>query len=1039
MDDGNITFSSSEFNFSDLSAIDDILNHCESELLTGNELFSDSALSELDELPLEDFKFEDKVFTDNIVTVPSTSPVENKFVPQVVHYPNQQLITNQTSFITTQEDPNISASGNFHFSPKVLIKTEPTSECSSIGSNSFIYSNIQVQSNNPIVVQKNVKKNSTKAKTQTQPVIIQNIRQIPSDNLQQLLLQTKLIKGTTKQGAVTPQTVVYTTVPHNSPQTLHAIVPGQTQILTTGIPLVLDSNDNKVPINRITNKPPFVKEVKRSAHNAIERKYRTSINDKIIELKNIIVGVDAKLNKSAILKKTIDYIRFLQNSNLKLKQENMMLKMNAKEHSLKDLLTSGKDTKFYQPEDTPPHSDISTLSPQHSIPSSPEYSTFIKDDSEDESMEYPKGMLDQTKFTVSMFMLVLLAFNPFGIALNHLSGMQGETKYETRRFLSFDFNYTPSFDVASLLLWLFNTFILGFCMVKMFVYGDPIIPTKSKESQIFWRHRRQADTYLAKGDKLAAKQELLKCLCVYGVALPISRIELLLSFCWQLFRQVCHRLWIGRWLSRHTGGFLIDGVTRFEALTSCRELSMVYHDLHQIQLIEGPEQTSHMMGFTIALNALNLAEAAKYKLKTTQLVDVFIGLSLRIKMSFPSIFHGLQRYYLGLAKLAASNSCDPIPSRQQWLLTPEGYQFFVAHKFSFDNKQSGLPFASVANPMDPLSYVVKSFEEHLLQRSLEILISPGSKNEYSKDQGSEVSDVEHFVQMLLDNSAMDAQTLFSSNSLKNYQDEIAIWWTSFVAIACSWMLGEEKNTQMLYQKIEYIPDVLALSEDPLPKAVLAAYTARKGYLSKKEVCQNQLLKQCDFATLLLEDSIRYSSCKSQDTMVLYVQLLVCDWLLETRTSLWEDSLDSDLNLSRVPTPVLTAFQKDLSSLRALAQHLPIALPRVYLYEATTRLMAGAAPGRTQQLLDRSLRHRQSRSKIICGKGDKTLRELNGEREHAAALYMACKHLPGLLSSPGERAGMLVEAAKTLERIGDKKRLQDCYKLMKTLGNNTVTN
>lgn len=67
------------------------------------------------------------------------------------------------------------------------------------------------------------------------------------------------------------------------------------QILATGIPLVLDSE--KVAINRLTqSKEPKVKEVKRSAHNAIERKYRTSINDKIVELKNIIVGVDAKVS-----------------------------------------------------------------------------------------------------------------------------------------------------------------------------------------------------------------------------------------------------------------------------------------------------------------------------------------------------------------------------------------------------------------------------------------------------------------------------------------------------------------------------------------------------------------------------------------------------------------------------------------------------------------------------------------------------------------------------------------------------------------------
>lgn len=72
--------------------------------------------------------------------------------------------------------------------------------------------------------------------------------------------------------------------------------------------------------------------------------------------------------------------------------------------------------------------------------------------------------------------------------------------------------------------------------------------------------------------------------------------------------------------------------------------------------------------------------------------------------------------------------------------------------------------------------------------------------------------------------------------------------------------------------------------------------------------------------------------------------------------------------------------------------------------------------------------------------DKNQQEIGGERQHATALYMACRHLPGqLLSSPGERAGMLAEAAKTLERIGDKKRLQDCYKLMKTIGPNSVTN
>ena len=62
----------------------------------------------------------------------------------------------------------------------------------------------------------------------------------------------------------------------------------------------------------------------------------------------------------------------------------------------------------------------------------------------------------------------------------------------------------------------------------------------------------------------------------------------------------------------------------------------------------------------------------------------------------------------------------------------------------------------------------------------------------------------------------------------------------------------------------------------------------------------------------------------------------------------------------------------------------------------------------------------------------------GEREHATALYLACRHLPPqLLSSPGERAGMLSEAAGMLEKIGDKKGLEECYRLMKSLGTATV--
>lgn len=213
--------------------------------------------------------------------------------------------------------------------------------------------------------------------------------------------------------------VMYTTA-GNDGQNIQLVNAPGTIVLNS---LVLDGDNNF----SIGTGPPKVKEVKRSAHNAIERRYRTSINSCIVELKNMVVGVDAKLHKSAILRKAIDHIRHLQNQNNKLKQENMYLKnvMTESKHGLKDLLTSQQNASIM----TPPTSDESdpSLSPTYSIssmPSSPFCDPEMKDESDDNSSDVSsvRGMSSHSRLTLCMFMFAIFVVNPFSKMLSGYSG-----------------------------------------------------------------------------------------------------------------------------------------------------------------------------------------------------------------------------------------------------------------------------------------------------------------------------------------------------------------------------------------------------------------------------------------------------------------------------------------------------------------------------------------------------------------------------------------------------------------------------------------
>ena len=126
---------------------------------------------------------------------------------------------------------------------------------------------------------------------------------------------------------------------------------------------------DRLPPDNVNTTTQPKKTERKSAHNVIEKRYRSSINDKIVELKNIVAGEESKMNKSLILRKAIEYIRFLQNQNIKLKQENLRLKMamesgNPNSSQLEMIPEAGEKSPDMD-------SMASTYSPSSGVPDSP--------------------------------------------------------------------------------------------------------------------------------------------------------------------------------------------------------------------------------------------------------------------------------------------------------------------------------------------------------------------------------------------------------------------------------------------------------------------------------------------------------------------------------------------------------------------------------------------------------------------------------------------------------------------------------------------
>ena len=89
--------------------------------------------------------------------------------------------------------------------------------------------------------------------------------------------------------------------------------------------------------------------------------------------------------------------------------------------------------------------------------------------------------------------------------------------------------------------------------------------------------------------------------------------------------------------------YLVSSVTRREAVNSAKELSLVYHRLHQLNLVSGSTE-GRFTGLMLAFSAVNMAEASSDVLSAEQLADIYVAAAMRIKASCPSFLQFCNRY-----------------------------------------------------------------------------------------------------------------------------------------------------------------------------------------------------------------------------------------------------------------------------------------------------------------------------------------------------------------------------------------------------------
>jgi len=862
----------------------------------------------------------------------------------------------------------------------------------------------------------------------------------------------------------------------NNNMNLSTITPVASPNRTTSSPqsnvLVVPVIGNKFPIERITPAPPKEKPpAKRSSHNDIEKRYRSSINSKIDELRDLLVGPDSKLQKAAVLKKAINYINFLTNVNRRLKIENHLLRKHLSNNdslTVRDLVNDNLsivpdvDGSFLLPQQraaapsamlTPPHSDGPDSPPtggllNEMLDSPKDIDDFMasnpKEGLANKMPEFglmqSNGLLDRSRAMLCLFMFTCLAVNPgnllsksFGLHSN-AAAPSYEAHRPSRTVLGYGMDWmgvstTGWWDwmVPTLLAWFVNGFISLVVLWQLLVRGEPV--TQGKSCDMYRKHRLKANACIRKGEYKEAHDSLALSLQALGRQLPTTRLDCYCALGWNMFRLLLGVLRIGPYLSRFRD--------EISARNSARLAAQVLHKLDQLHLT-GRINESKTMGMIYSLSSINLCEVAGWQTTPPDVAArIYATAAIRLKQTLPKPFSLLSRFFLSKSHQVVKKHTEECEEDLQWLCHPQGRKFLIDETWSYESdtesessSENAIHYSTIADKNDPVSHAAFHFRKRMLQKALYTIINPVtfSDAELNDLKSTKVKKGTHSPASAL--QYLELVLECEEDELGESSVEEGRFWCGVASVAATWLMGD--SGENFYPVIEQIPASMAQSKNPLPRALMWAFVAKRDLLLLEDAdsaipndseTQQQILQRLNQSSRLLRDSLMQN--KDSDPITLAYQLIACEWLLKTRTRLWELTSCYDDITRNATSEQLAAYEGDLSLLRTVVYEMPSLKSKIYLYEATLRLMAGASPLQTERLLSRNIRRRRPTYK---DDGEQIPQVC--EHDRATSLLMACKYLPEpMLSLPQQRSKMLKVAQRSFNMLGDKKAREVAKKVL----------